>query len=1256
MTHDPQRNSDSNLLAPETQYAAPAPGDRKAAEAATEEEWQAGETILDLYEVKGVLGEGGFGKVYRVRHTGWNIDLAVKTPRIDRLDESGKENFRREAETWVNLGLHPHIVSCYYVRDLGGIPRVFAEYVEGGSLADWISSRKLYEGGKDDALNRILDIAIQFAWGLHYAHEQGLVHQDVKPANLLMTAEGIAKVTDFGLAKARGVVGGEVGNAEGGSVLVASGGMTPAYASPEQAAGKRLARAADTWSWAVSVLEMFTGEITWMSGVGAADVLEEFAGPASDRDSIPGMPDTVRSLLLDCFKSNPSERPKTIADVANQLGQIYQEITGRSFARQLTKTGKALAGNSNNRAVSLLDLGKQKEAISLWDEALRIENHHPESTYNRGLVRWRAAEINDDALVKELEEVRQSRGNDWISDYLTALIHSERGDSDASMKALKNIQDGRNRPEVRASLTLAGKGASPLWELVTSDVVSVSIVADGTQALSASHKGLKLWDMATGCCLRTLEDSSASSSPGGLSVNEEFALGGSHKTLKLWEIATGRCVRTFEGHTSFVSSVSLTANGKYALSGSVDMTVKVWEVATGLCLRTLEGHADVVKSVSLSADGKYALSGSSDHKVKLWEIGTGRCLWTAKGHTSYVNSVGLSTDGKYALSGSYDHTVKLWEAATGQCLRTLNGHTHSVESVSLSADGKYALSGSDDYTVKFWELATGRCLRTFEGHEDAKEVKSVSLSADGGYALSASSHRLRMWRIQPKYLAPYTLSRIVTSEARSKLDLDFENKMVLAKEALASGNTVRAANCLRHARALKGYQQIPAAVELWAQLYVRLPRSGFNRAWESRTLKGHTDSVYSVDLSADGKYALSGSADQTVKLWEVATGLCLRTFEGHTKWVNSVSLSADGKYALSGSADQPVKLWEATTGRCLRTFNGHTDYVESVGLSTDGKYTLSGSSDNTLKLWEVATGRCLRTFEGHKKMVTAVCLGADGQYVLSASGDETLKLWEVATGRCFRTFQEGHFTDSWVNSVSLSADGRYALSAGRFLKLWEVATSRCLQTFGGQGGFPNPRTSDVRSAILSGDGKYVLSAHYNQLKMWEPITKQCLWTFQGHATAITSSALSADGRYAVSGGVDHSLKLWVLDWELEEREPAEWDEGARDYLRIFLNQQTPYAGALRDSGELIEEITKALTRKGKPLWSESDFQRLLCTLGYAGYGWLRSEGVRRELEKMMEERSRTSSPSGLTHDPDHTSSNLAKLSLGDRLLRLLKRK
>ena len=194
-----------------------------------------------------------------------------------------------------------------------------------------------------------------------------------------------------------------------------------------------------------------------------------------------------------------------------------------------------------------------------------------------------------------------------------------------------------------------------------------------------------------------------------------------------------------------------------------------------------------------------------------------------------------------------------------------------------------------------------------------------------------------------------------------------------------------------------------------------------------RTFEGHSDMVESMSLSADGRYALSGSYDKTLKLWNVNTGECLRTFEGHSGRVRSVSLSANGKYAISGSNDKTMKLWELSSGQCQRTFEGHSKDVNSVSLSADGSYAISGSNDKTLKLWNMSTGKCLRTFEGHSKDVDSVSLSADGRYALSGSYDKMLKLWELSTGECLRTF-EGH--SNWVESVSLSADGKYALSGG----------------------------------------------------------------------------------------------------------------------------------------------------------------------------------------------------------------------------------
>ena len=117
---------------------------------------------------------------------------------------------------------------------------------------------------------------------------------------------------------------------------------------------------------------------------------------------------------------------------------------------------------------------------------------------------------------------------------------------------------------------------------------------------------------------------------------------------------------------------------------------------------------------------------------------------------------------------------------------------------------------------------------------------------------------------------------------------------------------------------------------------------------------------------------------------------------GHSEFVSTIAFSPDGRFALSGSIDNTLKLWEVSSGREIRTFEGHTSQVNSVAFSADGRYALSGSSDNTLKLWELASRRLVRTFEGHSQAVYSVAFSPDGRLVLSGSLDHTLKLWDLS--------------------------------------------------------------------------------------------------------------------------------------------------------------------------------------------------------------------------------------------------------------------
>jgi len=162
-----------------------------------------------------------------------------------------------------------------------------------------------------------------------------------------------------------------------------------------------------------------------------------------------------------------------------------------------------------------------------------------------------------------------------------------------------------------------------------------------------------------------------------------------------------------------------------------------------------------------------------------------------------------------------------------------------------------------------------------------------------------------------------------------------------------------------------------------------------------KTLTGHSDRVWSVVYSPDGRYLASGSMDKTIKIWEVATGKELRTLTGHSDWVWSVVYSPDGRYLASGSDDKTIKIWEVAMGKELLTLTGHSEVVRSVVYSPDGRYLASGSQDKTIKIWEVATGKELRTLTGHSQTVFSVAYSPDGRYLASGSGDRTIKIWRV---------------------------------------------------------------------------------------------------------------------------------------------------------------------------------------------------------------------------------------------------------------------
>ncbi len=207
-------------------------------------------------------------------------------------------------------------------------------------------------------------------------------------------------------------------------------------------------------------------------------------------------------------------------------------------------------------------------------------------------------------------------------------------------------------------------------------------------------------------------------------------------------------------------------------------------------------------------------------------------------------------------------------------------------------------------------------------------------------------------------------------------------------------------------------------------------------------LDGHTDYVESVAFASDGTTLASGSGDETVKLWDVATQTNLATL-GHNGWVSSVSFSPDGTTLASGSWDGTVKLWDLTTQTNLVTLEGHTNWVSSVSFSPDGTILASGSWDGTVKLWDLTTRTTFATLEEHTAGVLSVSFSPDGTALASGSWDGTVKLWDVTTRTNIATF----WHTAAVSSVSFSPDGTTLASgtgAGT-VELWDMSMLRQLR-------------------------------------------------------------------------------------------------------------------------------------------------------------------------------------------------------------------
>ncbi len=964
------------------------------------------------YELLGEIGAGGMGVVCRALHVASNRVVALKRVRAGELaGDSAVQRFQQEALAAASFD-HPHIVPVYDVGVHAGEPFFSMKLVEGRTLGDWIADG-WQPGGRlrtADGLRQGVRILARVARAVHYAHQRGFLHRDLKPGNVLLDADGTPYVTDFGLAKRLATL-----RADGEASLTLDGGVvgTLGYMAPEQARGEKgLTTAADVYSLGAILFYLVTGR-PLRPPTALADLLTGKLGlePPRPRAVNPRLDCDLEAVCLKCLEVEPGRRYGSAEALAEELERW---LDGRAVLTRppaawewAWKWARRRKDAASLLAVSLL-------LVLIGTPLLAWMWRQERAAKKEEAAARREAQAQAAASALTVAHSMLDRGGAGDSPELgAALLWFARGlvlappdDTGLRRTARDNLAAvyGRLHPlkDVRAVTPLAPPDGRGRIVPLQADGVSLLAAADDTGTL-------RVWDIGSDSPALRVEFrhpepvAAAAVSIGGRVI----AVGGVSGTVGLYS-ADGRTLAELPKQPAPVLALALSRDGRRLAAGCADGTARVWDTQTKAEHAGPFGHDDAVVAVAFSPDGRYLLTGSDDHLARLWPLAAERKSDAARPvsfeHQDYVRAVAFSPDGRLVATGSADRTAQVWEAATGRRVGPTLHHGGKVDAVAFSADGRELTTRDREGVVRAWALDGA-------GRDDlaapAKgEVYAVAVSPDGRTVLAGGQDGTAVV-LDTATAVPTGRSFPHGGEVWAvALSPDGKLAATGGRDGLvhlwdaATGERRRTLPPLGHPVRSVAFR--PGG----GQLLVGCAESSEGAAWvfdlAAPGVAGESvvqaAPVWAVAYSPDGGRFATSAGDGAVVVWDAATRRPLGPPLGHDARVVAVAFGPGGRRLVTGGTDRTARVWDVDARGEVGEPMAHPGAVWAVAFSPDGKRVATGGRGRGVRLWDAETGRAVGPPLRHDGVVWAVAFAPDGSTVWSGGGDKSVRRWRLAAG------------------------------------------------------------------------------------------------------------------------------------------------------------------------------------------------------------------------------------------------------------------